>query len=198
MRSSFRYSIRRTAARAADERQARGESLGPLHGVPITVKDMFDVVGAPTTAGLATRRGHEPARDAVVVARLKNAGAVVLGKTNVPQLGMLPDANNSLYGRTLNPWNPNRTPGGSSGGEAAIIAAGGSPLGLGATVVAAFANLVTVAASAGSNRLADVCPSAATGMRRTGRPTGCSPVRWHARSMICGLRYRYCKTRRVT
>ncbi len=121
----------RAAAREADERQARGDALGPLHGVPITVKDMFDVAGTPTTAGLATRAGHRARHDAAAVARLKRAGAIVLGKTNVPPLGMLPDSINALYGRTRNPWNAGRTPGGSSGGESAIIAAGGSPLGLG-------------------------------------------------------------------
>lgn len=121
----------RTAAHKADERQARGEPLGKLHGVPITVKEMFDVEGTPTTAGLATRANHRATQDAVAVALLKRAGAIVLGKTNVPQLGMLPDSSNPLYGRTKNPWNADRTPGGSSGGEAAIIAVGGSPLGLG-------------------------------------------------------------------
>ncbi|HVR73206.1 MAG TPA: amidase family protein [Planctomycetota bacterium] len=118
-------------ARAADARRARGESLGPLHGVPFTVKEMFDVAGMPTTAGLARLAGIRAAKDAPVVHRLREAGAIVLGKTNVPQLGMFFESENPLYGLTESPWSRDRSPGGSSGGEAAIIAAGGSPLGLG-------------------------------------------------------------------
>ncbi len=121
----------RKAAREADEKQARGDALGLLHGLPITVKEMFDVEGLPTSAGLQTLADHRANEDAVTVKRLKDAGAIVLGKTNIPQMGMLPDAVNYLYGRTPNPWNDERTPGGSSGGEAAVIATGGSPLGLG-------------------------------------------------------------------
>ena len=118
-------------ARAADQRQASGEALGPLHGVPITIKEMFDVQGTPTTAGLTTRAKHRAGHDAVTVARLRAAGAIVLGKTNVPQLGMMAESDNPVYGRTNHPTDPDRGPGGSSGGEAAIVAAKGSPLGLG-------------------------------------------------------------------
>ena len=118
-------------ANAADERQAADQPLGPLHGVPITIKEMFDVAGTPTTAGLTARAKSRASRDAVTVGRLRQAGAIILGKTNVPQLGMMAESDNPVYGRTNHPLNPDRTPGGSSGGEAAIIAAGGSPLGLG-------------------------------------------------------------------
>jgi fatty acid amide hydrolase len=126
-----RFAEARAEARAADEARRRGEPPGPLHGVPVTVKEMFDVAGLPTTLGLPQRAGRVAAEDGPLVARLRRAGAIVLGKTNVPQLGMACEADNPLYGRTLNPWDERRTPGGSSGGEAALIAAGGSPLGLG-------------------------------------------------------------------
>jgi fatty acid amide hydrolase len=119
------------AAEAADAAVRRGGSLGPLHGVPVTVKEFFDVEATPTTAGLENRRQHRAERDAPVVARLRAAGAVVLAKTNAAQLGLMLDTMNPLFGRARNPWDPERGPGGSSGGEAALIAAGGSPLGLG-------------------------------------------------------------------
>jgi fatty acid amide hydrolase len=121
----------RAEADAADRARRTGRQLGPLHGVPITVKEMFDVAGTPTTAGLTKRTQELATCDAPLVARLRRAGAIVLGKTNVPLLGMGFDSENPLYGRTRNPWNLDRAPGGSSGGEAAIVAAGGSPLGLG-------------------------------------------------------------------
>jgi fatty acid amide hydrolase len=121
----------RAAAERADAVQARGEPLGPLHGVPLTVKECFHVAGTASTMGLAARRDRLEPRDGPLVARLRAAGAIVLGKTNVPQLMVLHETDNPLYGRTNNPWNLDRTPGGSSGGEAAIIAAHGSPLGIG-------------------------------------------------------------------
>jgi fatty acid amide hydrolase len=121
----------RAEAMAADAARARGEPLGPLHGVPFTVKEMFDVAGTPTTLGLTDWRDRIAAADAPLVRRLRGAGAILLGKTNVPQLGMIHETDNPLYGRTNNPANPDRATGGSTGGEAAVIAAGGSPLGLG-------------------------------------------------------------------
>jgi fatty acid amide hydrolase len=121
----------RAEAKAADAAHARGETFGPLHGVPVTVKEMFDVAGTPTTLGLTEWRDRIAAADAPLVGRLRRAGAILLGKTNVPQLGMIHETDNPLYGRTNNPANLERTTGGSTGGEAAIIAAGGSPLGLG-------------------------------------------------------------------
>lgn len=124
----------RLDAQIADEARQQGRFLGPLHGVPITVKELFDVAGTPTTAGLTSRSNNVASQDAPLVARLRRAGAIVLGKSNVPQLGMDFATENPLYGRTNNPWNVDRTPGGASGGEAAIIAAGGSPLGLGSDV----------------------------------------------------------------
>jgi amidase len=121
----------REAARRADVALARGESLGPLHGVPVTIKDNLDVAGVVCTAGTKGRANYVPAEDATVVARLRGAGAIVLGKTNVPEFAMAYETDNLIYGRTNNPYDLSRTCGGSSGGEAAIIAAGGSPRGLG-------------------------------------------------------------------
>jgi len=118
-------------ARQADADLANGSVRGSLHGVPFTVKDVFDVAGIVGAVGLEKRRRHVPAYDAVVVARMKHAGAILLGKTNCPPGGGGGDSENVVYGRTLNPYNLACTPGGSSGGEAAIIAAGGSPIGVG-------------------------------------------------------------------
>lgn len=118
-------------ARQADHDLARGFIHGPLHGVPFTVKDVFDVAGLPTAVGLETRQWERAKEDAVAVQRWRQAGAILLGKTNCPPGGSGADAENLLYGRTLNPHDLTRTPGGSSGGEAAILAAHGSPLGLG-------------------------------------------------------------------
>jgi amidase len=120
-----------TQARQADVALARGEIKGPLHGVPITVKDSFDTEGIISTAGTKGRASYVPQQDATAVARMRAAGAILLGKTNLPELSLAYESNNLIYGRTNNPYDLSRTPGGSSGGESAIIAAGGSPLGLG-------------------------------------------------------------------
>jgi fatty acid amide hydrolase len=125
-----RYDEARAEARAADEQRARGEPLGPLHGVPITIKEAFDLAGTPATYGITSRKDVRATADDIYVARLREAGAIILGKTNVSQLLLYIESDNPLYGRTNNPWDLARTPGGSSGGQAAIIAAGGSPLGL--------------------------------------------------------------------
>jgi len=121
----------RKEAREADSAIARGESKGVLHGVPITIKDAFETEGIISAGGTMGRASYVPTRDATVVARMRAAGAIVLGKTNVPEFCLAFETNNGVYGRTNNPYDTTRTPGGSSGGEAAIIAAGGSPLGLG-------------------------------------------------------------------
>lgn len=122
----------RKDAEAADAAQRRGQSLGLLHGVPITIKEQFLVKGTATSFGILHQKNHLSSEDGPLVKRLRNAGAIVLGKTNTSQLLMYIESDNPVYGRTNNPWNLERTCGGSSGGEAAIIAAGGSPLGLGA------------------------------------------------------------------
>ena len=111
-------------AKAADEALARGEDWGPLHGVPMTVKESYDVAGTPTTWGAPHLRDNVAAKDALAVSRLKNAGAVVFGKTNVPLMLADFQSYNEIYGTTNNPWNLGRTPGGSSGGSAAALAAG--------------------------------------------------------------------------
>lgn len=112
------------AAKAADEARARGEWWGPFHGLPCTVKDTFEVAGVRTTAGSPTLSQHRPAQDAVVVARLRRAGAVLLGKTNVPLWASDWQSYNPVFGVTNNPWDLGRTPGGSTGGGAAALAAG--------------------------------------------------------------------------
>jgi amidase len=118
-------------AKAADGTLARGEITGPLHGIPITIKDSFDTKDIISTAGTKGRAAYIPQQDATAVARMRAAGAIVLGKTNLPELSLAYESNNLIYGRTSNPYDLSRTPGGSSGGESAILAAGGSPLGLG-------------------------------------------------------------------
>ena len=120
-----------TQARAADTALAQGDSVGPLHGVPFTAKDVMETAGIVAAAGIPERAMFVPAEDATVVARMRAAGAILLGKTNCPPGGGGGDTDNPVYGRTNNPYDVTRTPGGSSGGEAAIIAAGGSPIGLG-------------------------------------------------------------------
>ncbi|GAA0896370.1 amidase [Pseudonocardia zijingensis] len=107
---------------------------GPLSGVPFTVKDSFDTAGARTTRGSLLFADRVPATDATAVARLRGAGAVLLGKTNLPEMSYWTETDNRVAGRTVNPYDPDRTPGGSSGGESAAIAAGMSPLGLGSDV----------------------------------------------------------------
>jgi amidase len=118
-------------AREADEALARGESKGVLHGVPVTIKDAFETAGVVSCGGTKGRAGFVPEADAEGVARLRAAGAVVLGKTNVPEASLAFESDNLVYGRTRNPYDLTRTPGGSSGGEGAAVASGMSPLGLG-------------------------------------------------------------------
>jgi aspartyl-tRNA(Asn)/glutamyl-tRNA(Gln) amidotransferase subunit A len=118
------------AAKAADDELAAGADVGPLHGVPFTVKDSFDTAGVLTQRGSPIFAGRVPDTDATSVARIKRAGAILLAKTNLPEFSYWIESDNLLTGRTNNPWDLNRSPGGSSGGESAAIAAGMSPLGL--------------------------------------------------------------------
>ena len=110
-------------AREADAALARGESKGPLHGVPMTLKDSLDTEGVVTTGGTLGRRTFVPERDSTVAVRLRGAGAILLGKTNTPEITFAGETDNLVYGRTNNPYGLDRTPGGSSGGAGAIIAA---------------------------------------------------------------------------
>ncbi len=121
----------RREARAAEADVKNGKALGPLHSVPISIKGSLDVAGMRCEAGTRLRAGYIAAQDAPLVARLRNAGAIVLGITNMPELLMAWETDNLLYGRTNSPWNLQRTPGGSSGGEAAAIATGMSAGGVG-------------------------------------------------------------------
>ena len=118
-------------ARNADRRQMRTDALGPLHGVPFTAKDIFNTAGLPTTAGVRMPPRDVPDHDATVVARMRRAGAILIGKTNCPPGGSDEDGWTPGRGAARNPYDITRSPGVTSSGEAAIIAAGGSPLGLG-------------------------------------------------------------------
>lgn len=121
------------AARAADQVIARGDA-GPLTGIPVTVKESYNVAGLPTTWGFVQQKQFMAAEDAVAVGRVKGAGAVILGKTNVPAGLADWQSYNDIYGTTRNPFDPARTPGGSSGGSAAALAAGYAPLSLGSDI----------------------------------------------------------------
>jgi fatty acid amide hydrolase len=121
-------------AKQADEARQRGELRGPLHGLPITIKESIATDGLAVTLGVKARRGRPASGDAVVVRLLREAGAIVVGKTNVSQLLLFHESDNPLWGRTANPWDLGRVPGGSSGGEAAAIAAGLSFAGVGTDI----------------------------------------------------------------
>jgi aspartyl-tRNA(Asn)/glutamyl-tRNA(Gln) amidotransferase subunit A len=118
------------AAKAAEAAVMAGRELGPLHGVPFTAKDAIDTAGVMTQRGSPIFKGRVPDTDATTVVRMKKAGGILLAKTNHPEFSFWIETDNLLSGRTLNPWNLDRTPGGSSGGESAAIAAGMSPIGL--------------------------------------------------------------------
>jgi aspartyl-tRNA(Asn)/glutamyl-tRNA(Gln) amidotransferase subunit A len=118
------------AAKVAEAAVLAGRELGPLHGVPFSAKDSFDTAGVLTQLGSPIFKGRIPDTDAPSIARMKNAGGILLAKTNLPEFSYWIESDNLLSGRTLNPWNLDRTPGGSSGGESAAIAAGMSPIGL--------------------------------------------------------------------
>jgi amidase len=123
----------RAAAHRADQARARGEDR-PLLGIPVTVKESYNIAGLPTTWGMPPHRNYVPAEDALQVSRLKAAGAVVLGKANVP-LGLQDiQSFNEIYGTTNNPWDHGRTPGGSSGGSAAALASGFGALSIGSDI----------------------------------------------------------------
>ena len=148
------------AASAADN--APPGKRGPLHGLPLTVKDAYEAVGMPTTCGMPELAQHRAARDADVVARLRTAGAIVFGKTNLPYAAADHQTYNPVYGQTSNPWDRARTPGGSSGGSAAAVAMGFTPLEIGSDI-------------AGSIR----CPSAFCGVYGHKASYGIVPMRGH-------------------
>lgn len=121
----------RVAAQEADRKVAAGDALGPLHGVPFTIKENIDMAGYPTTWGLPALAQAVVRRDAPVVERMRAAGAIAIGRTNLPDMALRVHTDSSLHGLTRNPWNLARTAGGSSGGEGAALATGMSPIGLG-------------------------------------------------------------------
>ncbi|WP_123028506.1 amidase [Mycolicibacterium stellerae] len=143
------------AADAADAAVANGAELGPLHGVPVTVKDSLDTAGVPTQHGTKLFAGFVPEADSTAAARFKAAGGILLAKTNLPEFSAWTETDNLVTGRTNNPWNLDRTPGGSSGGESAAIAAGMSPIGIGSDVAislrgpAAFTGIAALKATHG-------------------------------------------------
>ncbi len=149
-----RFEAARAEADDADAARRAGATLGPLHGVPVVIKDQFDVAGLPTTFGTPSRRERVAQEDGPVVAAWRRAGAIVLGKGNVPQYLQAVETDNDVFGRTNNPWDTERTPGGSSGAESAIVAAGGVPLALAADlggslrVPAAWCGVATLAPTA--------------------------------------------------
>lgn len=130
-----RYDEARQEARAAEERLGKNrDDLPPLFGIPCTIKDTFAVKGLPWAAGVWARKDLIADSDATVVERVKTAGAIIMGKTNIPEAAMWCETYNHVYGRTKNPYDLSRGAGGSSGGEGAIVAASGSPLGIGADI----------------------------------------------------------------
>ena len=145
----------REEATAHDQALARGNRTGPLHGVPFTAKDIIETATMPTTLGMAELADNRPNRDATIVARMRSSGAILLGKTNCPRGGSGGATDNEFHGRTLNPYDTQRSPGGSSGGEAASIAAGMSPCGIGSDsggslrVPAHFCGIATLKPTAG-------------------------------------------------
>ena len=181
----------RKAAEDVDKALARGEKLGPLAGVPVTIKECFDLAGTASTFGLPSRRDEIESKDDPYVAAWRAAGAIPIAKTNVPQLMIYTETDNPLYGRTNNPWDLERSCGGSSGGEAAVIAAGASPLGLGndiggsLRIPAAFCGITSIRPTAG--RTPDQCAHGLpTG--QTGIVSQVGPMARHVEDLVLGLR----------
>ena len=162
------------AARAADEARGRGEPLGPLHGVPATIKQNIDVAGQPTPNGLPALKDNVAPDDSAVTANLRRAGAVFVGRTNVPELSMRFTTSNPLEGRTVNPWSPDASPGGSSGGAGAAAAAGFGPLHHGNDI-------------AGSLRVPAWCNGVATIKPSQGRLPAFNPTSATERGLLAGL-----------
>jgi aspartyl-tRNA(Asn)/glutamyl-tRNA(Gln) amidotransferase subunit A len=173
------------AARAAEKAVLAGEELGPLHGVPFTVKDSIDTAGIATQRGSPIFKGRIPDTDATSVARMKQAGGLLLAKTNLPEFSYWIESDNLLTGRSNNPWDLTRTPGGSSGGESAAIAAGMSPLGLGTDLTisvrgpAAQTGIVALKATHGRVPMTGIWPRAPRRFWHVGR--------WRAASVTSRL-----------
>jgi amidase len=155
----------RKAADLADRRLAAGESVGPLHGVPFTVKENIDMAGLPTTWGVPALAGAVVPVDAPVVERMRAAGAIPIGRTNLPDMALRIHTASSLHGLTRNPWHPGRTAGGSSGGEAAALASGMSPIGLGNDIGGSLRNPANACGIASIRPSAGRVPDADCGPR---------------------------------
>ncbi|MBK9520145.1 MAG: indole acetimide hydrolase [Rhodocyclaceae bacterium] len=155
----------RKASALADAMVARGDPLGPLHGVPFTVKENIDMAGLPTTWGVKALAQAIAPVDAPVVERMRAAGGIPIARTNLPDMGLRVHTDSSLHGLTRNPWNPGRTAGGSSGGEAVALATGMSPIGLGNDIGGSLRNpanacgIASIKPSAGRIADASVVPS---------------------------------------
>jgi fatty acid amide hydrolase len=181
----------RKAAANVDKALSRGEKLPPLAGLPVTIKECFDLAGTASTFGLATRRNAIESRDDPYVAALRAAGAIPIAKTNLPQLMIFTETDNPLYGRTNNPWDLERSCGGSSGGEAAVIAAGASPLGLGndiggsLRIPAAFCGIASIRPTAG--RTPDHCGHGLP-VGQTGIVSQVGPMARRVEDLTMGLR----------
>jgi len=180
----------RKAAAEVDRARSRGDKLPPLAGVPVTIKECFDLAGTASTFGLTSRQHEIESKDDPYVAALRAAGAIPIAKTNLPQLMIFTETDNPLYGRTNNPWDPERSCGGSSGGEAAVIAAGGSPLGLGndiggsLRVPAAFCGITSIRPTAG--RTPDHCAHGLP-IGQTGIVSQVGPMARHVEDLVLGL-----------
>src|ERR1039457_7341369 len=146
----------RAAALESDRRTAAGGPLGQLHGVPFTVKENLDMAGLPTTWGVPALAQAVVPLDAPVVERMRAAGGIPIGRTNLPDMALRVHTDSSLHGLTRNPWNRNRTAGGSSGGEAVALATGMSPIGLGNDIGGSLRN------PANACGIASITPSAGT------------------------------------
>jgi fatty acid amide hydrolase len=185
------YDSARKAAANVDAARSRGEKLGPLGGVPVTIKECFDLAGTASTFGLTTRRDEIESKDDPYVAALRAAGAIPIAKTNLPQLMIFTETENPLYGRTNNPWDSDRSCGGSSGGEAAVIAAGASPLGLGNDIAgslrvpAAFCGITSIRPTAG--RAPDYCAHGLP-VGQTGIASQVGPMAKYVEDLVVGLR----------
>jgi amidase len=181
----------RQRARDADAALAKGEVWGPLHGVPMTVKESFNLAGLPTTFGNPLWKDNIAASNAVVVDRLLQAGAIIFGKTNVPLMLMDSQSYNDIYGTTSNPWDLARGPGGSSGGEAAVLAAGLSPLGAGSDIAGSLRNPAHYCGVYGHKPSWGLIPSRGHALAATVTPTDISvvgPMARHAEDLALALR----------
>lgn len=180
----------RDRARAADEALAKGESWGKLHGVPMTVKESFNLAGLPTTFGNPVWKDNIPAINSVVVERLEAAGAVIFGKTNVPYMLSDSQSFNDIYGTTNNPWDLACGPGGSSGGEAATLAAGMSALGAGSDIAGSLRNPAHYSGVYGHKPTWGLIPTRGHGTPGVVTPTDISvvgPMARHAEDLALAL-----------